>query len=205
MRFAAKVLSRYSTSPARVVLAVSVVVAISPQEGLAADLPGTDALIAKMIEAEGGAGAKRKLKNRVMELTMDFGMGGMALAMLATIFGPGVANLTIIIACVVVGGAVGYVVAGKVQMTEMPQLVAALHSFVGLAAVFIGLNADIELSAITAMKEAGITWDDTTLDEYLANPKTYIPKNKMAFIGLKDEQDRADVIAYLHEAGGAAK
>ena len=52
----------------------------------------------------------------------------------------------------------------------------------------------------TAMQEAAITWDETTMDEYLADPKGYIPKNKMAFVGLKKEEDRANLIAYLKEA-----
>ncbi len=51
-----------------------------------------------------------------------------------------------------------------------------------------------------AMQEAGITWDETTIDDYLADPKGYVPKNKMAFKGLPKEEDRADVIAYLKEA-----
>lgn len=51
-----------------------------------------------------------------------------------------------------------------------------------------------------AMVNSGITWDEKTIGEYLANPKTYIPKNRMAFPGLKKEQDRADLIAYLMEA-----
>ena len=51
-----------------------------------------------------------------------------------------------------------------------------------------------------AMAGSGITWDEKTMGEYLANPKTYIPKNRMAFPGLKKEQDRADLIAYLMEA-----
>ncbi|MGI9485981.1 MAG: c-type cytochrome [Geminicoccaceae bacterium] len=53
-----------------------------------------------------------------------------------------------------------------------------------------------------AMIEAGITWDETTIAEYLADPKGYVPKNKMAFPGLKKEKDRANVIAYLKEATG---
>jgi len=48
-----------------------------------------------------------------------------------------------------------------------------------------------------AMKASGVTWDDASLDAYLADPKGYIPKNKMAFPGLKNPQDRIDVIAYL--------
>lgn len=56
----------------------------------------------------------------------------------------------------------------------------------------------------SAMQEAGITWDEATLDEYLADPKGYVPKNKMAFVGLKKEEDRANVIAYLKEAGAGS-
>ena len=48
-----------------------------------------------------------------------------------------------------------------------------------------------------AMMESGLVWDAANIDGYLADPKGFIPKNKMAFAGLKKEQDRADVIAYL--------
>lgn len=51
-----------------------------------------------------------------------------------------------------------------------------------------------------AMKNADVTWNEETLHQYLADPRGYIPGNKMAFPGLKDEQDRADVIAYLKGA-----
>jgi cytochrome c len=51
-----------------------------------------------------------------------------------------------------------------------------------------------------AMQEAAITWDEATMDAYLADPKGYIPKNKMAFVGLKKEEDRVNLIAYLKEA-----
>jgi cytochrome c len=52
-----------------------------------------------------------------------------------------------------------------------------------------------------AMKNSGLTWDEATLDKYLTNPKTAIPGNKMAFAGLPKPDDRANVIAYLKEAG----
>jgi H+-translocating NAD(P) transhydrogenase subunit beta len=67
----------------------------------------------------------------------------MALAVIAQMLAPGVANYWLMIPMMVIGAAIGWYVAKQVQMTEMPQLVAALHSFVGLAAVFIGINAEI--------------------------------------------------------------
>lgn len=51
-----------------------------------------------------------------------------------------------------------------------------------------------------AMAEADVVWGADTLDQYLADPKGFIPQNKMIFPGLKKEQDRADVIAYLEQA-----
>ncbi len=85
-----------------------------------------------------------------------YGIVGMAIAVVATILAPGVQNIALIIVAVAAGAFAGQYVASKVQMTEMPQLVAALHSFVGLAAVFIGLNADIMLGAVTAIKDSGV-------------------------------------------------
>ncbi|KAK1247078.1 hypothetical protein MKX08_000880 [Trichoderma sp. CBMAI-0020] len=51
-----------------------------------------------------------------------------------------------------------------------------------------------------ANKNKGVVWDDTTLFEYIENPKKYIPGTKMAFGGLKKEKDRHDLNAYLKEA-----
>ena len=87
-----------------------------------------------------------------------YGIVGMGLAVAATVFGPGMGNYLIVLVTVAIGAFAGQQVAGKVEMTEMPQLVAALHSFVGLAAVFIGFNAFIELGSIKAlMSEAPST------------------------------------------------
>jgi NAD(P) transhydrogenase subunit beta len=83
-----------------------------------------------------------------------YGIVGMGLAVGATIFGPGVDHLWLIVLTLAIGSVAGWFVAMRVQMTEMPQLVAALHSFVGLAAVFIGFNADIELGRVLMMDEA---------------------------------------------------
>jgi cytochrome c len=51
-----------------------------------------------------------------------------------------------------------------------------------------------------ANKDKNIVWGEETLYEYLLNPKKYIPGTKMVFAGLKKEQDRADIIAYLKDA-----
>ena len=51
-----------------------------------------------------------------------------------------------------------------------------------------------------AMKAAGIVWDEATLDAYLESPRKNVKGTKMAFAGLRKEQDRLDVIAYLKEA-----
>ncbi|WP_159966281.1 NAD(P)(+) transhydrogenase (Re/Si-specific) subunit beta [Profundibacterium mesophilum] len=88
-----------------------------------------------------------------------YGIAGMALAMFATIFGPGVGNYLAIILMVAAGAVLGVQVARRVGMTEMPQLVAALHSFVGLAAVLIGLNADLEIGRVTqTFADAGLAF-----------------------------------------------
>ena len=72
-----------------------------------------------------------------------YGIVGMALAVGATIFGPQVALSNMLLMMIVIGSVIGLVVAQRVEMTGMPQLVAALHTFVGLAAVFIGINSDL--------------------------------------------------------------
>ncbi|MFT4270884.1 MAG: Re/Si-specific NAD(P)(+) transhydrogenase subunit beta [Pantoea sp.] len=73
-----------------------------------------------------------------------FGMSGMAIALLATIFGPNSGNVAWILLAMVIGGAIGVRLAKKVEMTEMPELVAILHSFVGLAAVLVGFNSYLD-------------------------------------------------------------
>jgi NAD(P) transhydrogenase subunit beta len=101
------------------------------------------------IQSLGGLSGQESAKRAVW-----YGIFGMALAVLATLYGPGADNWLISVVMVAVGGAIGWVVAQRVQMTEMPQLVAAMHSLVGLAAVFIGFNTHIEMIRIAGMDEA---------------------------------------------------
>ncbi|MDI1295583.1 MAG: NAD(P)(+) transhydrogenase (Re/Si-specific) subunit beta [bacterium] len=70
-----------------------------------------------------------------------FGMAGMAIAIATTLFTHDVLNLPEIIGAIVVGGGIGFITARRIAMTDMPQLVAAFHSLVGLAAVLVGAAA----------------------------------------------------------------
>ena len=101
------------------------------------------------IQSLGGLSGQESAKRAVW-----YGIVGMALAVLATLYGPGAGNWLISLVMIVIGGAIGWVVAQRVQMTEMPQLVAAMHSLVGLAAVLIGFNTHIEMIRIAGMDEA---------------------------------------------------
>ncbi len=82
-----------------------------------------------------------------------YGIAGMALAVTATLIGPGSGLWLLSVVLIAAGGVIGYYVAKRVQMTEMPELVAAMHSLVGLAAVFVGYNAHIELGNVLAMDD----------------------------------------------------
>ena len=51
-----------------------------------------------------------------------------------------------------------------------------------------------------AMQKSGVVWDDDTLTKYLHNPKEFIPGDRMAFPGIKDDEQIANLLAYLHQA-----
>jgi len=74
-----------------------------------------------------------------------YGIIGMTIALIATIFNPHVANIGLLLVAMAIGAAIGTRLAIKVQMTQMPELVAILHSFVGLAAVLVGYNSYLEI------------------------------------------------------------
>ena len=96
----------------------------------------------------GGLSNQEKAKRAVW-----FGIIGMAIAVLATVAAPSVPIDQILIGTIVIGAVIGVVVANRVEMTGMPQLVAALHSFVGLAAVFIGINSDLTVHDFASVAE----------------------------------------------------
>jgi NAD(P) transhydrogenase subunit beta len=72
---------------------------------------------------------------------LNFGMTGMGIAILTTLMTPAVSSYGLIIAGIVIGGTIGTVTAVKIKMTALPQLVAAFHSLVGLAAVCVAVAA----------------------------------------------------------------
>ncbi|MEQ1916843.1 MAG: Re/Si-specific NAD(P)(+) transhydrogenase subunit beta [Gallionella sp.] len=85
-----------------------------------------------------------------------YGMIGMAIAVLATVFGPrvGTSGLPWIIGAMLVGASVGLYAARKVQMTQMPELVALMHSMVGLAACLVGFANYIDPMASLNLSSA---------------------------------------------------
>ncbi|MEM9715838.1 MAG: NAD(P)(+) transhydrogenase (Re/Si-specific) subunit beta [Pseudomonadota bacterium] len=83
-----------------------------------------------------------------------YGIVGMALAVIATLMGPGSGFWLLSLILIAGGGVIGYYLANRVQMTQMPELVAAMHSLVGLAAVFVGFNAHIEMARVGGMDDA---------------------------------------------------
>ncbi|QJR16249.1 Re/Si-specific NAD(P)(+) transhydrogenase subunit beta [Usitatibacter palustris] len=87
-----------------------------------------------------------------------YGMIGMAIAVLATVFGPRVtpAGIAWVAIALVVGGAIGLYLARTVKMTQMPELVAFMHSLVGLVAVLVGYASYIDPSATAGMTGAEV-------------------------------------------------
>ena len=87
----------------------------------------------------GGLSSQESAKRGVL-----FGIVGMIVAIIATVLGEGVSGQVYIIAAIAVASLIGLMLARKVEMTAMPQLVAILHSFVGLAAVLVGFGSYLD-------------------------------------------------------------
>ena len=84
-----------------------------------------------------------------------YGIVGMGLAVFATLIGPGTGLWLASLVLLAGGGAIGYQLASRVEMTQMPELVAGMHALVGLAAVFVGFNADWTIGLVDAAKTMG--------------------------------------------------
>ena len=87
----------------------------------------------------GGLSSQESAKRGVF-----FGIIGMVVAIIATVLGQEVAGHVYIIAAIAIASVIGLLLARKVEMTSMPQLVAILHSFVGLAAVLVGFGSYLD-------------------------------------------------------------
>ncbi len=87
----------------------------------------------------GGLSSQESAKRGVL-----YGIVGMAIAIISTVLGEGVKGYTYIIIAIAIASVIGIIVARKVEMTSMPQLVAILHSFVGLAAVLVGFGSYLD-------------------------------------------------------------
>ena len=158
-----------------------------------------------------------------------YGIAGMAIAVLATLFGPGAGLWFVSLVLIAGGAAVGYQLATRVEMTQMPELVAIMHSLVGLAAVFVGFNADIMINYVNGIYEAqglvlGAVGDDgitaiglpkETYDSLSAFGKLIAKKSGVEIGILRVElvlgiwigavTFTGSVIAYAKLAGGSSK
>ncbi|MGI3212370.1 NAD(P)(+) transhydrogenase (Re/Si-specific) subunit beta [Roseovarius tibetensis] len=86
-----------------------------------------------------------------------YGIAGMTIAIVATMVGPGAGLWLLSLVLIGAGGLVGWQLATRVQMTQMPELVAVMHSLVGLAAVFVGMNAHLEMVRVAEIfAQAGL-------------------------------------------------
>lgn len=92
----------------------------------------------------GGLSSQESAKRGVL-----FGIVGMIVAIIATVLGEGVSGQVYIIIAIAIASVIGLMLARKVEMTAMPQLVAILHSFVGLAAVLVGFGSYLDPHAHT--------------------------------------------------------
>src|SRR6056300_278561 len=101
------------------------------------------------ILALGGLSSQESAKRAVW-----YGIVGMALAVAATLMGPGSGFWILSLVLIAAGGAIGYKLANGVEMTQMPELVAGMHALVGLVAVFVGYNAHFELGNVMAMDDS---------------------------------------------------
>ena len=93
-----------------------------------------------------------------------YGMIGMTIAVATTLVTHSIASLPEIAVAIAIGGGIGFVIARRIQMTAMPQLVAAFHSLVGLAAVLVGLAAYANPEAFGILLPSGVINPDSRIE-----------------------------------------
>lgn len=122
-------------------------------------------------------------KQETAKLGCTSGIVGMVIALLATFVGVStVAGWLILLVAMIIGAGIGLYLAAKVEMTQMPELVAMLHSFVGLAAVLVGFNSFIA-SCPESINQVVLDLANTSTDKLLA---------------LKAQADEASNVANVH-------
>jgi len=93
-----------------------------------------------------------------------YGVIGMVIAVATTLVTHGIASLPEIAVAIALGGGIGFFIARRIQMTAMPQLVAAFHSLVGLAAVLVGLSAYANPAAFGILLPSGVINPDSRIE-----------------------------------------
>ena len=85
----------------------------------------------------------------------------------------------------------------KIETAEVRRLELGVQELVGILGRKSGSVAGFKYSS--AMQNANIVWDEKTIDTYITDPKKFVPGNKMVLAPIKDEGQRADLIAYLKQ------
>ncbi len=129
--------------------------------------------------------------------------------MIISKFGPRAAALAILISGAMAGHAMALEAGDAQAGAKVFKKCQACHSIVAADGNKIGPNLHGVIGRTSgtqegfnysdAMKSAAIVWDEATIEKYLRDPKGFVPKNKMAFVGLKKDSDLANVLAYLKE------
>ncbi len=127
-------------------------------------------------------------------------------------FGPRVVALAMVISGALAGHAMALEPGDAAAGAKVFKKCQACHSAVAAEGNKIGPNLHGVIGrkagtaegfnysdAMKAAGEGGAVWDEATIEKYLRDPKAFVPKNKMAFAGLKKDSDLANVIAFLKE------